>query len=108
MVGKLFKVLFTRKAHRKLDQITGYYEKEVSVSVANKIRKKILDSSEELEKLPESKPILEGTENFTPKVRYAKGWSFKIIFSVFKKREEVTVLDIRHDKENPKDIIDEL
>lgn len=41
--------------------------------------------AKKLEKFPESKPILPDTEDFDQLVHYTKKWSFKIIFSIFKK-----------------------
>lgn len=56
---------------------------------------------EKLEKLPESKPKLSGMEHLDYDVRYTKKWSYKIIFRVLNPQNIVRVLTIRHDKENP-------
>jgi plasmid stabilization system protein ParE len=107
-VVKLFKVIFSRQARQRLKDVSDRYEKTASPSVAKKIRKGIVDQAQKLERFPESKPILPDTEAYKPAVRYTKAWSYKIIFSVFKKKNQVRITTIRHNKEDPKDIIDNL
>lgn len=105
---KLFKVIFSGKARQRLNEISDRYEKKASPSVARKIRNGIVDQAQKLERFPESKPILPGTEDYDPPVRYTKGWRYKIIFSVFKKKSQVSITTIRHDKEDPKDVLKDL
>jgi len=99
---KLFKVILSRNARKRLATIFGYYKKTASKSTAHKVHDEILDTAESLERFPESKPILPGTENDEYPKRYVKAWSFKIIFTIFKKKKQVNVIDIYHDKQDPK------
>lgn len=108
MIGKLFKVLFTKRANRDLNRITAYHQDEISAANARKARNGITRAVKKLEKLPESKPIFPGSEGSDPQIRYTKFWSYKIIFSVFKKAGEVVLLMIRHDKEDPDEILKDL
>jgi len=67
MVGKIFKVIFSSKARRRLNQITDYLEEVASKTVARKVRSNILDAADKLKALPESKPLLRETEPRTSK-----------------------------------------
>jgi plasmid stabilization system protein ParE len=103
-VVKLFKVIFSRQARQRLRAISDRYERISSPSVARKIRNGIVDQAQKLERFPEKKPILPDTEDYDPAVRYTKAWRYKIIFSVFKKKGQVRITTIRHDKEDPENI----
>lgn len=104
MVGKLFRVIFSPKSRQRLREISDYHKKNASPAVAKKIRRGIISSARKLEKLPESKPKLPGTEDLDYTVRYTKKWSYKVIFRVLKMDKIVRILTIRHDKEDPEDI----
>ena len=82
MVGKVFKVIFSAKARRRLNQIANYLEEITSKTVARRVRNDILDAADKLKNLPESKPILPDTEDIPFEVRYAKSYSYKLIFRV--------------------------
>lgn len=100
----LFKVIFGKKARRDLKDISNYYSKTASPKVAKKVLEGITDSAQKLQKFPQRKPILSGTEDEDTPVRYTKKWSFKILFSIFMDKKEVEVLRIRHDKELPEKV----
>ncbi len=104
MVGTLFRVIFSRKARRRLRDISDYYTQTASPDVGRKVRQEIVDQTRKLENLPESKPIVPGTEDLDYEVRYIKAWSFKIIFRVLNPIRIVRILTIRHDKEDPEDV----
>ncbi len=106
MVGKLFRVIFSRKSQKQLKGISDYVAENASPTQAKKVRKAIKKASDDLERLPESKPILPGTEHLPNKIRYTKKWSYKIIFRVI--GDIVRILTIRHDKENPEDVKNDL
>jgi len=91
-----------------LRKIVSYLGKKTSISIEQKVRKGILDQAEGLQKLPESKPILQGIEGLEYEVRYAKAWSYKIIFRIFHPTNTVRILAIRHDKEDPENMISKL
>ena len=101
MVGKLFRVVFTKDAQKSLKKISDYYKRNASSTVAKKVRKGLVDEGKKLETLPASRPLLPIKKEVTPPYRYAKKWSFKIIFQIFKKQDTVRVIDFLHDKENP-------
>lgn len=102
MVGKLFRVIFSRKARQQLKDISDYNTRTASSAVSNKIRQEITKEARKLEKLPASKPKLPNTENYDYDVRYTKAWSFKIIFRII--GDMVRILTIRHDKEDPEEV----
>ena len=108
MVEDVFQVVFSRKARQDLRNIIDYLGQKTSIPICEKVRKRILDESEDLKKLPESKPILPGMEDLKFEVRYAKAWSYKIIFRIFHPTNTVRILAIRHDKEDPEDIINKI
>lgn len=108
MVGKIFRVLFSSKSRDQLKDITDYHRRNASASVATKTRKAIREEAQKLEKLPSSRPIYPGTEDMDGEIRYAKKWSYKIIFEVFSPKKLVQILTIRHDAEDPDDILDDL
>jgi len=101
----IFKIVFTSKARRNLRDISEYHQKTASPAVADKVRKGIIDSTKNLKTFPHRKPILVGTEDMEPPVRYTKKWSFKILFRIFSSKNQVQVLGIRHDKEPPEKTI---
>ena len=108
MVSKRFKIIFSRKSTQQLKEISDYVTEAASLVQAQKVRQGIKKTADDLEYLPESKPILSGTENMLYNVRYTKKWSYKIIFRILKTTGVVRILTIRHDKENPQDIIGDL
>jgi len=97
----IFKVVFTSKARRNLRDVSDYYKKTASPKVADNVREELIDSTKKLKTFPHRKPILPGTEDMDPPVRYTKKWSFKILFRIFSTKKQVQVLGIRHDKEPP-------
>ena len=101
MVGKIFKVVISRKAQKNLKKVNDYYEKSASTEVAKKVRTGLIKEAKALRKLPESRPLLQTTKKGKPPYRYTKKWSFKIIFQVFEKKDTVLVADFIHDKESP-------
>jgi plasmid stabilization system protein ParE len=100
MVGKVFKVVFAKKAERRRQSIIDFESRRVSPGHARRVDREIRKSARKLKGLPESHPVLPGTEDMRPRVRYTKAFSYKIIFTVFKKLREVVVLTIRHDAED--------
>ena len=104
MVGKLFRVMFSRLAKRRLKEITEHAADAKSKAVGQHVRHGILTEARKLEKLPGSRPVLPDTEKYDYKVYYAKAWNYKIIFRILDPRNIVRVLTIRHDKELDEEI----
>ena len=100
MVGKLFKVVISRVARKKLRFIYNYQKKNASPRVAKKIRDGLLDEAENLNLEPESRPLLKSKKQVSPPYRYQRKWSYKIIFQVFKKKKQVRVVEFMHDRED--------
>jgi plasmid stabilization system protein ParE len=101
VVGKIFKVIFSRDATKQLRKIDAYHKRNASNAVAKKVREGLLEEAKNLKKLPGSKPLLATKKKSDPPYRYTKKWSFKIIFQIFKKKDTVSVVEIIHDKESP-------
>jgi plasmid stabilization system protein ParE len=107
MVGKTYKVLFTRLAHRRRKEI---YHFELSLNgqaYARRVQKAIGEASKKLETFPQAFP------NYTYhdtdfEIKYTKALDYKILFRVMKDSSEVIILSIRNDAENPEKIKTEL
>lgn len=108
MVGKKFQIIFSPISKERLKEISDYHKKNTSPAIAQKIRTEILSAARKLEKLPASKPKLPGTEELNYTIRYTKIWSYKIIFRVLSSESRVRILTIRHDKEDPQRIEEDL
>lgn len=57
MLGKLFRVIFSRKAQRRLNQITDYHEESVSTHNARKLSREVRKAARKLERSPQACPI---------------------------------------------------
>jgi hypothetical protein len=51
---------------------------------------------------------LPDTEEIEPRIRYVKAFSYKVIFTVFKKVSEVVVLTVRNDAEDTEEVLRDL
>ena len=100
MVGQIFRVLFSRKAQRRRQQITDFETESANARKARKVQREIDKAAKKLEKLPEANPIYQKDEDGTT-YRYTKAFSYKVIFKVFEKAKEVFVLTVRSDAEDP-------
>jgi plasmid stabilization system protein ParE len=72
MLGKLFRVIFSRKATRRLNQITDYHQENVSAANAGKLSHEVRKAARKLERSPQVCPILPGTEDEPEEIRYTK------------------------------------
>ncbi len=99
MVGKIFRVLFSGFARRRVRQIHDFEERVNGKKRAGAVRREILKQAAELEKLPSSNPpYLDGNGQ---DIRYRKAFRYKIIFRVSNQSGEVIILTIRNDAEDP-------
>ena len=105
MVGQIFRVLFSRKAQRRRQQITDFETRSADARKARKVQRKIAAAAKKLEKLPDANPIYQTDEDGTV-YRYVKAFKYKLVFQVFKKAKEVFIVTVRHDRENP-DVVDD-
>jgi len=102
VVNKLFKVVISRSARKRLKDVHDDYKtRSASPKVAKKVKDGLISEAKKLESLPASNPKLPIKKEVDPPFRYAKKWSFKIIFQIFQKKSTVRVIDFMHDKENP-------
>ena len=106
MVGKVFRVLFSGFARRRVRQIHDFEEGINSRKRADTVRKEILKQAADLENLPGSNPPYLDADD--EDIHYRKAFSYKIIFRVLKKAGEVFILTIRNDAEDTSKIKDEL
>lgn len=104
MVDRLFRVIISRKARRRLKEIGDYHREYASEEVCKKVRNKIIEQAEQLERNPERYTLLPGTEDMDYEVRYTKAWSYKIIFRIFPVKQLVRILTIFLDKQDPRNI----
>ena len=107
MVGKIFRVLFTRNAQRRRQQVNDFEENLNGKRYARKVQRTIDKESQKLKELPEAHPIYEDHDS-DYEVRYTKALDYKILFRVLKKVGEVIILTIRNDAENPDKIRNEV
>ena len=107
MVGKIFRVIFTRYAQRRRRQINDFEEKVNGKRYALKVQKAIDTEAKKLEQLPEANPTYEDHDS-DYEVKYTKARGYKILFRVLKKVGDVVILTIRNDAENPDKIRDEV
>lgn len=106
MVGKIFRVLFSGFARRRVRQIRDFEEEVNGRERAKAVENEILKQASELGKLPGSNPPYLDAED--DDIHYRKAFSYKIIFRVLKKASEVFILTIRNDAEDPGKIKDDL
>ena len=104
MVGGVFRVLFSRKAQRRRQQITDFETRSADTHKAQKVQRKIAAAAKKLEKLPDANPIYQRDKDGTT-YRYTKPFSYKLIFQVFDNAKEVFIVTVRHDAEDP-DVVD--
>ena len=107
MVGKIFRVVFTRYAQRRRQQIFDFEETLNGKYYARKVQRAIDEESQKLKKLPESHPTYFDHDS-DHEIKYTKALDYKILFRVYKKIGEVIILTIRNDAENPEKIQDEV
>lgn len=107
MVGKIFRVVFTRLAQHRRRDIFEFEANLNGRSYAQKVQQAIDKAVGKLEKIPESNPpyLHHESEN---EVRYTKAIDYKILFTIQKYAAEVIILTIRNDAEDPDKIMEEL
>ena len=108
MMGKLYRVLFSSRARRDLDRLSSEHTDRISPENGRRLRKGITQTARKLRRDPATKPMLADTEDHPMEIRYAKFWSYKIIFVLFRKAGEVLLLMIRHDKQDHDETLDQL
>ncbi len=101
MVEKVFKVRTSKSARIRLKKVYNYYKENVSIEVAKRMRNGLIEELDILQKQPQSKPLLQMKKQVIPPCRYARKWSYKIIFQVFEEQNLVSVIDFMHDREDP-------
>lgn len=107
MVGRIFRVLFTNNAQRRRGIIDDFETKKGGKRTAAKVQRAIDKAADKLEKTPEANPIylLDGEKT---DYNYTKAFGYKLIFKLFKKVGDVLIVTIRHDREDPDDVRNDL
>ena len=96
------KIIWDHEAKYSLHNIYNYIKKKKSVSVAGKVRNRIVSSVKSLSDFAEkfeAEPVLSDEPG---NYRYKVIWSYKIIYEVTK--EALHIVDIFHTSRNPSDI----
>jgi len=107
MVRKVFRVIFTRYAQRRRQQIFDFEKNLNGKHYAREVQRAIDKESQKLQNLPEAHPTyLNHDSNY--EIKYTKALDYKIMFQVLKKVGEVIILTIRNDAEDPDKIRDEV
>jgi mRNA-degrading endonuclease RelE of RelBE toxin-antitoxin system len=103
MVGRIFRVLFTKNAQRRRGIIDDFETKKGGKRTAAKIQRAIDEAADRLEKLPGANPgyLLDGEKT---DYNYTKAFGYKLFFKIFKKIGEVLIITIRHDNEDPDEV----
>ncbi|HOY15903.1 MAG TPA: type II toxin-antitoxin system RelE/ParE family toxin [Haliscomenobacter sp.] len=101
MVNAKYRVIVSNPAQKRLRAIFTYLNENSSTETAQKVRKSLLETVKSLEKMPQRRSVLPGTEDMNPPYRYTKKWSYKIVFKIVELKKEVRVLDFFHEKQNP-------
>ena len=97
----MYRVIVSNPAQKRLKEIYDYLTVNSSDTTAKKVRRSLLETAKSPEKMPQRRSVLPGTESLTPPYRYAKKWSYKVIFRIIEPKKEVRVLDFFHEKQNP-------
>ena len=101
MVDAKYRVIVSNPAQKRLRAIFTYLNENSSTETAQKVRKSLLETAKSLEKMPQRRSVLPGAEDMNSPYRYAKKWSYKIVFKIVELKKEVRVLDFFHEKQNP-------
>jgi plasmid stabilization system protein ParE len=107
MVGKIYRVVFTRYAQNRRREVYHFEERINGKRYAKKIQQLISEATQKLEKLPEIHPLYEYHDS-TKEVRYTKALEYKILYHIRIETDEVVILTIRNDAEDPDRIAKEL
>ncbi|MEM8584908.1 MAG: type II toxin-antitoxin system RelE/ParE family toxin [Bacteroidota bacterium] len=104
MVGQIYRVLFSHKAQRRRQQINVFETQLGGANKARKVQREIDKTAKKLEKLPKATSIYQTDKDGTV-YRYTKAYKYKVIFKIFEKAKDVFIVTVRHDREDP-DVVD--
>ena len=99
------KIVWTNFAIRNLKDIFDYYAIEVNKKLAHKIRKKILKSSKQLLKNPNSGQIEPNLTILNKNHRYVISGHYKLIYRIV--GNEIIINDVFDTRQNPTKMNDE-
>ena len=105
-MAKTYKVILTSYAQSRLQDITEYLLENVSYEVAHKVLNGILDSIDTLEKLPNAHAIEQAISTQKQVYRKIFKWEYKIIYTVKETTIEVIVVEILHNRQSSKGLIE--
>jgi plasmid stabilization system protein ParE len=93
------KIIWTDFAIENLRAIFDYYLENANEKVAHKIRKRILNSTNQLKTNPESGPIELNLESLKQGHRYVVIDNYKVIYRVFE--NNIIINDVFDTRQNP-------
>lgn len=99
------KIIWTDFAIENLKEIFDYYSDKASKKVAHKIRGKILDSTKQLIKNPESGQLELNLEKLSQNHRYLVNGNHKIIYRI--DENQIIINDVFDTRQNPVKMNDE-
>lgn len=100
MVGKVFNVVFSRKAQRRRREISEFETRSADAKKASKVQHQIDKSATKLEQMPAARPQYQKDADGTV-YRYIKAFRYKLIYKIFEAVGDVFIVTIRHDREDP-------
>lgn len=79
---KMYRVIVSNPAQKRLKEIYDYLIERNSDTTAKKVRRSLLETAKSLEKMPQRRSILPGTESLNPPYRYAKNGLTRLFFEL--------------------------
>ncbi len=86
----MYRVIVSNPAQKRLKEIYDYLTVNRSDTTAKKVRRSLLETAKSLEKMPQRRSILPGTEGLNPPYRYAKKMVLQDYFSDYRAKERST------------------
>lgn len=98
------RIYWTDFAKIELKNIFDYYHKKVSLKIAKKIAKQIVEKADSLSGFPEIGATEELLENRPQNFRYTVITNYKIIYWINEEKKRIEIVDVFDTRQNPKKI----
>jgi len=96
------KILWSKFAAEELKEIFDYYKENAGISIANRLREKIFNSTRQLKTQPKSGQIEPSLNRMNEGHRYLVRGNYKIIYKEVE--EGILITDIFDTRQNPSKI----
>ena len=96
------KLLWSKFAVEELKEIFDYYKENAGIPIANRLRKKIFNSTRQLKTQPKSGQIEPSLNRMNEKHRYLVRGNYKVIYKEVE--EGILITDIFDTRQNPSKI----